>query len=233
MDVVILAGGMGTRLRPVVQDIPKPMASIDGLPFLSFLFNYLTDYHVERAVLSVGYQHQTIQTFFSKRYSNIQIEYAVEDTPLGTGGAVKHAVQAIEGDSFYLMNGDTFFDVDLDAMAKAHQLFDNDITIAVRFTGDAGRYGTVQLDDTRVTGFSEKQQASSGYINGGVYIINRRAFDAIRETSFSLEKDVLEKHAKDLKIGAFKSDGYFIDIGIPEDYKRAQKELPKRIGSLR
>ena len=233
MDVVILAGGMGTRLKSVIQDIPKPMAPICGQPFLSFLFKYFSAYHVERAVLSVGYQHQTIQAFFSQKYNQIQIKYVVEDTPLGTGGAVNHALKSVKGDCFYLLNGDTFFDVNLGAMAKAHQMSDNDITIAVRFTDNAGRYGKVQLEDMRVTGFSEKQQAASGYINGGVYIINRRVFDNIKETSFSLEKDVLEKRVHELKIGVYKSDGYFIDIGIPEDYKRAQKELPERIGSLK
>lgn len=223
---IILAGGLGTRLRSVINDLPKPMAPVNGKPFLHYIFQYLIKQRVGEAVLSVGYKHESIKEFFGTEYLGIKIQYSVEEEPLGTGGGIKQAFQLV-GDCAFVLNGDTFFDVDLNALQQFYFETNSDISLSLKPLKDFDRYGTVELDENlRITKFIEKQFLSEGLINGGVYFFSKVLFDKVETPQkFSFEKDVLEKYTSTLKFTGKAFDGYFIDIGIPEDYQKAQHDF--------
>lgn len=234
MDAVVLVGGLGTRLRSLVSDVPKPMALINGVPFLDILLTRLLQQPaVERVVLAVGYKREAVQAYFGAQKLGRPIIYAVETEPLGTGGGILNAVSHIQsGDissEVLVLNGDTLFDVDVAAMLKQHRQQQADITLALKPMTNFERYGTVELDGARIVGFQEKQYRASGCINGGVYLIDKRLFEKVAFATlprkFSFETDMLERYCRQLRIYGFSSEGYFIDIGIPADYQRAQKEL--------
>jgi len=227
-EAIILAGGLGTRLQGVIKDIPKPMAPIGKKPFLTYLFKYLKYYNIDRVILSVGYKHEVIKKYYGNHYKGIDIEYAVENEPLGTGGGIANALKLTKNNEVFLLNGDTYFGVNLEALFTHHELLCADLTLSLKEMNDFDRYGTVDLDQSKVIAFREKTKLSSGLINGGVYILNKRIFnDRQLPKIFSFEKDIMEAAISDYNIQAFRSDGYFIDIGIPEDYEKAQIELPK------
>ena len=217
--VIILAGGFGTRLSTVVKDVPKPMAPINGKPFLHYIFKELEHQKIKQVVLSVGHLKEVIQDYFQDSYLGISIQYAIENEPFGTGGGIKHAFNFVEDDAFVL-NGDTFFDIELSKLKKT----DADISIALKPMFNFDRYGTVELNnENRIVSFNEKKYCEHGLINGGVYYFKKSMFDKIEtERKFSFEKDILEKHLHHLQIQGTVFDNYFIDIGIPEDYKQAQ-----------
>ena len=217
--VIILAGGFGTRLSTVVKDVPKPMAPINGKPFLHYIFKELQHQKIKQIVLSVGHLKEVIQDYFQDSYLGISIQYAIENEPFGTGGGIKHAFNFVEDDAFVL-NGDTFFDIELSKLKKT----DADISIALKPMFNFDRYGTVELNnENRIVSFNEKKHCEHGLINGGVYYFKKSLFDKIEtERKFSFEKDILEKHLHHLQIQGTVFDNYFIDIGIPEDYKQAQ-----------
>ncbi len=220
--VIILAGGFGTRLSTVVKDVPKPMAPINGKPFLHYIFKELQQQQIQKVVLSVGYLKEIIQAYFKEEYLGITIEYAIEEVPLGTGGGIKNALKKIETDA-YILNGDTFFDIPLSALKNTSA----DITIALKPMFQFDRYGTVEVDTTqRIISFNEKKYCEHGLINGGVYYFKKSLLEKIKtEDKFSFEKAILEKHLLDLQIHGKIFDNYFIDIGIPEDYKKAQEDF--------
>ena len=222
MEAVVLAGGLGTRLRSVVHDIPKCMAPIAGEPFLGYIMDWLSRYGITRVVLSVGYLKESIMEWVAKQDYPYEIDYAVEETPLGTGGGIRLALSKCLERKVIVVNGDTFFPVDLDAIP-----FDAPISVALKPMKDFDRYGavTVALDGT-VTAFHEKAPVKEGLINGGVYALNGLDLSSFPE-KFSFEKDVLEPLSAKGQVGGWVSDTYFIDIGIPDDYARAQTELPQ------
>ncbi|MBM7609068.1 D-glycero-alpha-D-manno-heptose 1-phosphate guanylyltransferase [Lysinibacillus composti] len=226
MEAIILAGGFGTRLRSVVSDVPKPMAPVADKPFLNYLFEYLSKFQITSVVLCTGYKHEIIEQYFSNTFKEISIKYSVEDEPLGTGGAIKKAFDLIESDSAIILNGDTLFNVDLSQLIAAHEKNNAEISIALKHLTNYDRYGSVLLENNQVVGFEEKQFKNEGYINGGVYIINKAVFEKFDlPKTFSFEKEVLEtKHSK-LNVHGYQSSAYFIDIGIPGDYEKAQKEV--------
>lgn len=228
MEAIILAGGLGTRLQSVVSDVPKPMASIAGKPFLEYIFRYLYKNKIDKATLSVGYKWKTIYEYFGQNYYDINIQYSVEDEPLGTGGAIKKALINTESEDFLIMNGDTFFDVDLEKLYDCHLNINSDLTMALKPMKQFDRYGSVTVNGTRVIGFEEKKYKESGNINGGIYIAKSNIFsNKDLPERFSFESDFMEKEKDKVSINAIIEDKYFIDIGIPEDYYRAQKELPR------
>lgn len=230
MEAVILAGGFGTRLQKVVHDVPKPMAPVAGKPFLSYLLDQLDRQGCTHAILAVGYKREVIQNFFGTGYKHISLSYSVEETPLLTGGALKKALQMVTEDEVFVLNGDTFFSVDFSKMIDFHKQVHSDATLAVKGLHDFSRYGTVQFgDDYRIARFVEKKACEKGFINGGVYILNRNLFDDISQAKFMMEKDFLEKYVDSKVFSAFLCDGYFIDIGIPEDYAKANKEFTKLV----
>jgi D-glycero-alpha-D-manno-heptose 1-phosphate guanylyltransferase len=225
---IVLAGGLGTRLRSVLQDLPKPMAPIGEHPFLSYLLHSLEAFGVEEAILSVGYRREAIVDHYGQQYGRMRLRYAVEEEPMGTGGGISLACRMTDADDILILNGDTLFDVDLAGMVAAHFSSTAAITLALKPMRDFDRYGTVQLDPANeVLAFREKQACAEGLINGGVYLLRNDLWNRISTPDkFSFEKDVLERFLDVLDFRGYVSEGYFIDIGIPEDYARAQVELP-------
>lgn len=228
-EAIILAGGFGTRLQTVVSDVPKPMAPVNNEPFLNYVFNYLKHYNIEHVVLSTGYLSEKISEYYKNEYIGIKISYTKEAEPLGTGGGIRLALEKCLTNKILVLNGDSFFDVDLNSYYNKHNSFKSDCSLALRKVDNASRYGTIKLDAAFVIkAFKEKDSVEQpGLINGGVYILNRELF--LNETeankSFSIEKDFFEKRVDQLKIFGFEYQGYFIDIGIPEDYKKAQDDF--------
>lgn len=222
---IILAGGLGTRLKSITKDlVPKPMVHVQGYPFLHWQMRYLKSQNIKKVILAVSHHAKVIQDYFKDRYLNIPVFYSDENKPLGTGGAIARAMQMVEEKSSVILNGDTYFPVDLTKLRQSHSRSKNDISIAVKLMYKFDRYGTVEMDDThRITDFNEKAYTDKGYINGGTYIINKSVFvDYNADSPFSLEKEIFEQKVKNLKIGAFRSKAGFIDIGIPEEYERIQ-----------
>ncbi|OCZ49444.1 nucleotidyltransferase family protein [Dehalobacter sp. TeCB1] len=222
MEAIILAGGFGTRLKHIISDVPKPMAPINGEPFLSYLLDYLRKAGVSHVVLAVGYKHGAIVDFFGDYYQGIKITYSIEDTPLGTGGAIKKAIDCCQEEEIFVLNGDTFFEVDLMAMKDYHHKRESQLTIAVKALSHFDRYGSVIIENNVIKEFTEKKPTVYGKINAGIYLLKRTLLDSIEEESFSFEEKILQS---DNKIYAFESTGYFIDIGVPEDYRQAQIDL--------
>ena len=178
-------------------------------------------------MLATGYLHEKVEDFFHNEYHGVRIDYAREMSPLGTGGAIVNGLQHCREEYVTVLNGDTLFDIDHRRMAEVAGNNGGRLTIVTRHVGDAGRYGAVEADaDGRITNFREKDPSiGSGYINGGIYRMHRSLLDGYAVgTQFSFEKEVMQPLRE--PIYAWPSDAYFIDIGVPEDYKRAQSELP-------
>ncbi|EAJ5678739.1 D-glycero-D-manno-heptose 1-phosphate guanosyltransferase [Campylobacter lari] len=214
MQAIVLAGGLGTRLKSVVQDLPKPMAPINGKPFLAFVLEYLKKQGITEVILSVSYKYELIQECFKDEFDGMKIRYNIEKELLGTGGAIKDALKFIQNQA-YVLNGDTIFDIDL----KKLVLNDSKICIALKQMQNFDRYGTVNVDDQGIViSFEEKVFKKQGLINGGIYLLKKDIFDEFDlEKKFSFE-EFLQKKYKTLKIQTQIFDDYFIDIGIPEDY---------------
>jgi len=228
LEAIILAGGFGTRLQQVVSDIPKSMAQVNGRPFIEYLLNYLRGQGITKFILSVGYKKEMIEVYLGNNFKNIPIDYAIENEPLGTGGGIKNAFKLIEGNSAFVLNGDSMFRLDMKALGQLHTGAKAEITIALRFLEDTERYGSVKInDEKRITGFSEKgSESGPGYINGGIYLINRSyLFTQEFPEKFSIEKDCFESRFLKSRFFGFPSRGYFLDIGIPEDFYKAQHEF--------
>ncbi len=226
MEVIILAGGLGTRLRSAVGEIPKCLAPIQDAPFLGYLLQWLGQYPVEHVVFSVGHLREQVISYAQGRDWPFSYDFAVETSPLGTGGGVRLALGYCKEEQVFVINGDTFFPLNLNAMP-----FDAPVTLALKPMRDFERYGAVETagrdGHLQVTAFHEKRPCAAGLINGGVYAIDRRRLDlsALPE-KFSFEKDVLEPAAAKGRVGGWISDAYFIDIGIPEDYALSQWAIP-------
>jgi len=226
-EALILAGGLGTRLKSTVPDLPKPMAPINDKPFMEYILAYLASYGIDHVVLSVGYKYEVIKEHFGHTYSGMTLTYAVEKEPLGTGGGIRYAGNFIHDDVYFLLNGDTFFNVNLKDLNEFFNAYKADIAMTIRHMRDFFRYGTVEHDGCRVTGFAEKRPVSKGYINGGVYLVKKNLLEKFRlNDKFSFESDFLEKHLNELEVYAMESSEYFIDIGVPKDYEKARTELP-------
>jgi D-glycero-alpha-D-manno-heptose 1-phosphate guanylyltransferase len=228
MEAVVLAGGLGTRLSSRLIDRPKPMALIDGRPFLEILLNQLASAGCRRAILSVGHLRHVIIEAFGAEHRGMEIEYSVEESPLGTGGAIRMALQTASEPAALILNGDTYLDVDYSALMAAHSTARAVMTMAVSHVTDVGRYGGVVLSQGRVAEFTEKGQSGPGWINAGVYVLNRDfPWPHDLPSRFSFERDLLYPCVNQLQPAAFPCNGYFLDIGVPEDLDRAQVELAK------
>lgn len=223
MEAVILAGGMGTRLQSVVSDVPKCMAPVAGRPFLHYLLETLEKAGFTHIILSLGYKHEVIEEWISMYPTSMKISSVIEDHPLFTGGAVKLALSKALEDEVFILNGDTFLGVDYAGMLDLHRFTQAKATLALKEMHDFDRYGLVELDrkNHRILQFREKQFCPSGLINGGIYLINKHELTGYPE-KFSLEKEYFEKNVAAGILSGYVSEGYFIDIGIPEDYARAQ-----------
>lgn len=225
MEVVILAGGLGTRLKSVVSG-PKCMAEVSGHPFLHYLFSYISPFHPTRVILSLGYKHEEVEAWVNANAFPYPVIFKVEQEPLGTGGAIRYALTEATEEQVVILNGDTFFQVDLDNLLAFHRNHAAKASLALKPMSHFDRYGMVRFEpeDGRILSFEEKKYCPSGVINGGVYVINREQLAPFPD-KFSLEKDFFEKEVRRGGLYGFVSDTYFIDIGIPEDYRKAQIEF--------
>lgn len=229
MEAIVLAGGFGTRLQSVVSDVPKPLAPVAGRPFLCYLLDELLRQGYSRVVLATGYLHEKVEACFGTDYRGMAIAYARETTPLGTGGAMLNALQHCREESVTVLNGDTLLRTSLIEFQEFHLQKRGPLSVVLREVPDAGRYGAVDIDaDGRIVSFHEKDPShGAGLINGGIYQLNRALLvgRAVGEP-FSFEKEVLQSRYRSERFFGLLSEGYFIDIGVPEDYARAQTELP-------
>lgn len=226
MECIILAGGMGTRLQSVVSDVPKCMAPVAGHPFLYYLITSLIEAGFNHIIFALGYKHEIIEEWIQTNAFPIDISTVIEETPLGTGGAVKLALSKARTNEVFVLNGDTFFSVRYPEMLNLHKATQSAVTVALKRMEKFDRYGVVDIEQptSRILRFNEKQYCESGLINGGVYLINRHELDNF-PMKFSLEKDFFETAVRTSTLSGYISEGYFIDIGIPEDYERAQTDF--------
>lgn len=228
-EAIILAGGLGTRLRESVPDLPKCMAPVAGRPFLFHVINYLRSQGVEKFIFSLGYKHELIEDYLSTQFPTLSYQCVIEEEPLGTGGAILLACTKATEKNIVVTNGDTLFKIDLHKATMFHNHNNAECTLLLKPMNRFDRYGVVELDEEQlVNSFKEKQFYESGNINGGVYLLNKDKFlDEEFPAKFSFEKHYLEKFYPVRRIYGLIQDAYFIDIGIPEDYNRAQSELSR------
>ena len=226
---IILAGGMGTRLKTIISDLPKPMAPIMNVPFLTYQLNYLKHFGIKKVIFSVGYLSEKIIAHYNQSFENINIEYSIEKNPLGTGGGIRMAMSNLKEDLVLILNGDSFFDLDLEQFYNLHLEQKSDFSLALRYVNNSERYGNIEFNSSnQITSFIEKNQLNqSGYINAGVYILSKKLYlqNTKPDINFSIEKDFFEKQLNQLIIKGFEFKDYFIDIGIPEDYLKAQDDF--------
>ena len=219
----MLAGGLGSRLRSVVADVPKPMAPVGGRPFLAHVFDQLVDAGFTIAVLAVGYRHDAIRADFGDAYRGLALHYSVEEVPLGTGGAIRLACNHIHARDVFVLNGDTYLDVAFSAMLAAHEHHGSSLSMAVCRVPDAARFGALEIRNGIVERFQEKGRPGPGWINGGTYILGPQLRDRLPQgRAFSFEHDVLVPQVENIRPLAFQTEGRFIDIGVPADYARAE-----------
>lgn len=223
MECIVLAGGKGTRLKSVVSDRPKPIANVNDRPFLDYLLDHLIAQGVSKFIFSVGYQKEKIIAVYGDSYKGNDIIYSTEESPLLTGGAIKHALHVTSSDYIYVVNADTYVDINLKNMMELQKRHFADLVIGTVFKEDPLRYGTITCDDKDfVISFNEKGNSSPGIINAGVYLIKRSIFESFNKDKFSFELDFLPLYFNNHRVVAYRHHGSFIDIGIPEDYYKAQ-----------
>lgn len=224
MEAIILAGGLGTRLRSVVPDVPKPMAPVGGRPFLELLLATLRSKGITRAILSVGYRAEIIQSYFERHCVGIDLVYEIEPGPLGTGGAIAASLRHASGDHVFVFNADTYLDLDLHALAA---MWPGDRTPIVvgRSVPDTDRFGRLEFSNGRIVKFLGSGHRGFGVVNAGCYLIPSDIFAGVDlPEAFSFEAGYLAgRPPSSLRI--FLTDAQFIDIGVPEDYHRAETDL--------
>ena len=227
MKAVILAGGLGTRLKSRVPDLPKPMAPVANRPFLEYLLDRIIEGGIEEIIISVGHLADLIITHFGSSYKNTPIKYAHEQEPLGTGGAIRYALQKLDDEPVLVLNGDTLLNLNYKQLIDWYKNTRPKIAMILRHVPNTDRYGSVEINYDVVTGFHEKGKTGPGFINTGIYILTPSMYQSLNITGkHSFELDVLQKHIAELSPKAYITSEYFIDIGIPEEYEKAQHELP-------
>lgn len=224
ISAFVLAGGMGTRLRSVIPDRPKVLAPVHGRPFLAYLLDRLAHAGVGHAVLGTGYMANAVEAAFGAAHAGMRLTYSREPTPLGTGGAVRHALPQLPSDPILVLNGDSYFDADLGAFARAFASFGASAALLRTQVPDVSRYGQVHVDAAgRVCRFEEKGTArGAGWINAGIYLFRAEVIAALPpDRPISLEKEVFPALI-DRGLYALAQAGRFIDIGTPESYREAE-----------
>ena len=234
MEAILLCGGLGTRLRSVVSDRPKPMADIAGKPFLHYLVKMLSESGVKHLIFALGYMGEQIEAYFkSGEDYGLSISYSYEDSPLGTGGAIRNALSHVSEENVLVLNADTYFHTDYESLLREQLKNKAAMTIAGRKIEDISRYGAILKDESgRILRWNEKmspdqaEASCPGEINGGIYVMQKSLIEKIPEGKQSLENDCIPAWLEDgLYLQAVPSDGYFMDIGIPEDYAQFRKDI--------
>lgn len=228
-QAVILSGGFGTRLSHVVSDVPKPMAPIKDRPFLEYIIQQLKNQGFNDYVFLTGYKSEVIENYFKDLHN---AKFIKEETALGTGGAILNAYEFLNNE-FYVINGDTFFDIDFSLLQNFGQ--DKPCTLALRYSNNIARYGFAEINDNfGISSFTEKGKLPNnridGYINGGIYYIKKsvlkRFFDKFSGQFISLETEIFPELLNNKELFGLPIGGCFIDIGIPDDYYKAQDLIP-------
>jgi len=225
---IVLAGGFGTRLGDITKDTPKPLVKVAGRPFLEFILDALIEQGITEVIFSLSFLKEQFIAHFGDQYKSLHIQYAIEDIPLGTGGGISNAIRCdkLPHQHYLVVNGDTSVEFDLVEMMRIHEQQRAHITMLTRYINDTDRYGRVEVDEHMLTGFVEKQSGKAGLINSGIYLIDNAQcqLDSI-EGMYSFEKDYLEKHVEEGNFSFSTAKGYFIDIGIPADLARANRDF--------
>jgi D-glycero-alpha-D-manno-heptose 1-phosphate guanylyltransferase len=233
-EAIILAGGLGTRLRDEVPDLPKCLAPVNEKPFLHYLILFLKKEGIERFIFSLGYKASAVIAFIESTLSPTEYSWVIEQEPLGTGGAIRLALDAVKGENVWVLNGDSISMVNLTEQYRLHTLQSAICTLALIPQQQFERYGTVTIDqNNRITGFEEKKWQENGLINAGIYLLNKNSF--IQSTpagNFSMETAFLQRFYPTLPMYGYVETAYFIDIGVPEDYRRAQQEFTQLFSSM-
>lgn len=226
-EVIILAGGLGTRLRSEIGAKPKCLALVNGRPFMWYLVNYLKSQGSSGLIFSLGFGSEEVISLLPEICGDLAYSYVVENEPLGTGGAISLALTKSISDSVFVVNGDTMFPANLTTLMEFHKKTNAGVTVALKRMVNFDRYGAVDIDASGViTRFNEKTFCTEGYINGGIYVINKDWWNSLKlPEKFSVEKSVLEQFCTQGLIRGLPFEEYFIDIGIPEDYHRASVEF--------
>ncbi|WP_188248913.1 sugar phosphate nucleotidyltransferase [Stenotrophomonas maltophilia] len=220
-EVLILAGGLGTRLRAAVPDLPKPLAPVAGRPFLAYLLDRYEAAGIRRVILAIGYLGQHVEQAVGARWGAMDVVYSRESEPLGTGGAIAQAARLSSGNGLHVCNGDTYLEYEPAALESAAEGLP--IAIALASVPDVARYGAVDVEDGRVRRFREKGGGGPGLINAGSYFLTRQGLEALPvQDRYSFEQDVLEPWVVRGCVGMMAETSGFIDIGVPEDFARAQ-----------
>jgi NDP-sugar pyrophosphorylase family protein len=226
IDVFILCGGFGKRLRCIAKDIPKPMVKIGNQHFLDILIKYIAHFGFRRFILGIGYKADIIKNYYLKnKTSGLKILFSCENTPLDTGGAVKKAKGLIRSNPFFVLNGDSFCEFNPLRFLKFHEQKKSLISILLCQESDGNDYGRVRIsEDSRILSFDEKEvKTGECLINTGIYLFDKKIFSYMPSlSSFSLERDLFPMMTEE-KIYGYPKAGFFIDIGTPERYLRAKK----------
>ena len=227
MEVIILAGGFGTRLKSVLKDKPKCLADISGKPFLNYLLDSLIYQGFSHFVFALGYKSEEITNFIKENYPELSVTFSVEKEPLLTGGAIRLAIEKCNKDNILIVNADTYFGINLIDFNKHHIEKKADVTIALKLMENFDRYGSLVFNnEKRITSFEEKVFQKKGFINCGYIIIKKEILAHLpKNKPFSFENDFLSKIVDTKKILAYTSNSYFIDIGVPEDFRKAQNDF--------
>jgi D-glycero-alpha-D-manno-heptose 1-phosphate guanylyltransferase len=224
-EAIILAGGLGTRLRGHIGDLPKPMAPVAGRPFLEWQLEALERRGVCRVILSVGFRRQVIESHFGEHRGKLDIAYAREDEPLGTGGAIKAAMELVHGQAAFVLNADTYIRAPLRQLESRP---DCDLAVLVARVADAARFGAVEVSRGRLVRFLEKGRGGRGLVNSGVYWMRKSLLQGIEpRLRFSFESEFMERHAASGAICAVETDEPFVDIGVPDSLKAASETIPR------
>ena len=227
-EAVILAGGYGTRLRQVISDVPKPMAPIQGRPFLELQLSMLERQGFGHVVLAVGYLGHMIVSHFGERFGTMALSYTIEDSPLGTGGAIQTALRNCQQDRVFVLNGDTYLEFDCNVADRLWQADRRGVIIG-RELPDTARYGRLTTHDGWVTGMVEKGVVGPGIVNAGCYVLAKDQLAGVdHPMPFSFETDYLARVLPTAPFRVLVTDGLFIDIGVPEEFARAQDLLAGR-----
>lgn len=226
-EAIVLAGGLGTRLRSEIGESPKVLAPVNGKPFLNFVLQFLKNNGIKTVVLAVGYKYEMIENAFGNSFDGMELIYSIEKEPRGTGGAMKLALERTKSDIVFVVNGDTIFNIPLQDLAKFHREKYAVCSIALKKLYKVERYGSIELDEeSKIVAFREKEPRDETVINGGIYCINKGVLIHYPvNTPFSFETNYLQNSPRAKKIFGKTYDSYFKDIGVPDDYHEFEKDM--------
>ncbi|MEJ2157919.1 MAG: nucleotidyltransferase family protein [Desulfobacteraceae bacterium] len=233
--IAILAGGLATRLRPVVQDLPKAMAPINGTPFLNYVLDSLDEQGGKNVLLCIGHKGDQLRDYYANTYRSLSLSYSIENSPLGTAGALRHCLSGVQSNDILVLNGDTYCDTDFNQFLSFFYRTQSKAAIVLVRKTNVSRFGSVEIDaEGRVVQFHEKKRRSgAGYVSAGAYLLKREIVERIpAEKEVSMEYEVLPDLIGKGLFG-YDAASTFIDIGTPQSYRHAQRYFSDNIHSSR